>query len=335
VLGHGLIRAKTVAFRQLASMIAAGVTLSEALSVISQRCSEPRLRRSLQRAAKATSEGQRLSEVFAKEPDLYPPVTMAMIEAAETSGRLEEVLSRLADYYERDYQLRMMLSRETFYPKLLALGIILIPTAGAAIRIWLLKNAAAAVVYLLTRLLFWALVLLLPGLAIWAVWKSLAQSETGRASLDRLKLRVPLLGKVVYKLAMARFARALAALYGGGVTMARALRLAGEATANAALREIADRAAEQVQTGTSLTEAMANSGLRDDMMLSMLRTGEQTGELEGTMLHIAEYYEDEAQTAARQMAVAIVPIAVVIAGIVVALMVVQFYVGQLYGPLLK
>lgn len=334
MLGHGLIRAKTAAFRQLSSMISGGVSLSEALAVISERCGDARLGKSLLRASKATSEGKQLSAIWAKEPELYPPLTLAMIEAAETSGRLDEVLGRLADYYERDYQLRMMLSRETFYPKLLLLAVIFIPEMGNTVRIWIMESGLAALAYLVKRLLFWGLVGTIPALAIWAAWRSMSKSETGRAAMDQLKLRIPLIGKVVYRLAMARFSRTLATLYAAGVSMSKALRLAGEATANARLRQIADKAAAKAQAGTGLTTAMAEAGLADNMVLSMLRTGEHTGDLEETLTHVAEYYESEAETAAKQMAVAIVPVAVILAGLVVGAMVLQFY-GQLYGDLLQ
>lgn len=335
MFGHGLIRAKTAAFRQLAAMIAGGVSLSESLAIIAERCGDPRLAKSLMRASRETSSGKPLSSIFAQEPDLYPPLTIAMLEAAEQSGRLDEVLGRLADYYERDYQLRLMLSRETFYPKILALGIIFIPLLGNTVRIWITSTGREAFAYILKYVFLYALVLAVPVAAFWATWQSLRKSETGRASLDGAKLKLPLIGKVVHRLAMARFGRTLATLYSGGVPMSKAVRLAGEAMANAKLRQITDAAADKIQTGTGLTEALAESGLSDTMLLSMLRTGEQTGDIEETMNHVASYYEDEAETAARQIAVAIVPVAVIIAGIVVGFMLFQFYGQQLYGELLN
>jgi type IV pilus assembly protein PilC len=316
-------------------MISSGVGVSEALAVIAERCSDPRLRKSLRRASMLTSQGKPLSVVMAEEPQIYPPLTVAMIQAAEQSGRLDEIFGRLAEYHEREYQLRMMLSRETFYPKVLLLAIIFIPTLGNAVVKWLTESTWAAVAYFIRSLLLYALIAALPAAALWAVWRSLRRSETGTAAIDSLKLKIPLIGKVVYRLGMARFARTLATLYAAGVSMAHALRLSGEATANAHLKQIAYRAADGVQTGGGLTEALSKAGLDDTMVLSMLRTGEHTGDIETTMVHVAEYYEDEAQTATKQMAVAIIPIAVIIAGIAVGAMMLRFYVGQLYGGLVN
>lgn len=327
MIGHGLIRAKTATFRQLSSMISGGVSLSEALQVVARRAGHPKLRDSLQKAAEATAKGERLSQVLGGYPDLYPPLTLAMVQAAERSGRLHEIFRRLADYHEREYQMRLMLSRETFYAKVLILAIVFIPLGGNALKIWVVTGLGAAVAYFVKRLLLYGAIAALPALGIWMVWRALRSSEAGSAGIDEFKLRVPLVGKVVRLSALARFARSLATLYAAGVSMSEAVQLAGDATANARLREQAYRAADLVKTGTGITEALKQTGLSDELTLSMLRTGEQTGNLDETMDHLAQYYEDESITAARQMAVAIVPIVVIIAGIIVAFMLLQFYTG--------
>ncbi len=329
-----MVREKAAAFRQLASMVAAGVSLSEALAAVSERTSHRSLKASLHACAEATAKGERLSEQLEQYKNIYPPLTVAMVRAGERSGRLEEIFKRLADYYERDYHLRLMLSRETFYPKVLLLAIIFIPLGGAAIRIWVLEGLCPAVAYFFSRTLLYGAIAAVPALAIWFAWRALRSSKVGSAFIDAVKLKIPLIGKVIRRLALARFARALATLYGAGVAMDEALELSGAAMANSSLSEKAYQASEAVKHGTGLTDALANAGLTDSLTISMLRTGEQTGNLEDTMVHLAEYYEDEAATAIRQMAIAIVPVAVIIAGIVVAIMLLNFYLGyarQLIG----
>jgi type II secretory pathway component PulF len=331
LFGDRLLREKTAAFRQLATMLAAGMTLAEALSVLSARVHEPRLRAFFVRAARQASGGRRFSDILAEYPQLFPPLNLAMVQAAEHSGRIEEIFNRLADYHEQEYRVRLMLSRETFYPKVLAAAIFIIPVAGNAIVRWLTEGTGAAIISILRALALLALVGGIPALALYLAYRSLARSEAGRAALDDVKLRLPLLGKVVHRSAMARFSRALATLYRAGVAMDKSLELAGDAAANARFRVVAREAAGLVRHGSSLGDALVAAGLADEMVLGMVRTGEQTGNLDETMDHIAAYYEDEAATATRQMAVAIVPVAVIVAAIVVGVMVLRFYTGLYAG----
>jgi len=331
LFGDRLLREKTAAFRQLATMLAAGMTLAEALSVLSARVHEPRLRAFFVRAAGQASGGRRFSDILAEYPQLFPPLNLAMVQAAEHSGRIEEIFNRLADYHEQEYRVRLMLSRETFYPKVLAAAIFVIPVAGNAIVRWLTEGTGAAVISILRALALLALVGGIPALALYLAYRSLARSEAGRAALDDVKLRLPLLGKVVHRSAMARFSRALATLYRAGVAMDKSLELAGDAAANARFRVVAREAAGLVGHGSSLGDALVAAGLADEMVLGMVRTGEQTGNLDETMDHIAAYYEDEAATVTRQMAVAIVPVAVIVAAIVVGVMVLRFYTGLYAG----
>lgn len=331
LFGDRLLREKTGAFRQLATMLATGMTVAEALSVLSTRVQEPRLRAFFVRAAREAGTGRRLSDILRDHPHLFPPLNLAMIEAAEHSGRIEEIFNRLADYHEQEYRVRLMLSRETFYPKVLAAAIFLIPVAGNAVVKWLTEGSGAAIISVLRACALLGLIGGLPALALYLAYRSLARSDAGRAAIDDFKLRVPLIGKVVHRAAMARFSRALATLYRAGVAMDRSLELAGAAAANARFRAIAHEAAQQIRHGEGLGDALVAAGLTDRMVLSMIRTGEQTGNLDETMDHVAAYYEDEAATATRQMAVAIVPVAVIVAAIVVGVMVLRFYTGLYAG----
>ncbi|MBC7287342.1 MAG: type II secretion system F family protein [Armatimonadetes bacterium] len=307
------------------------MTIVEALRVLAGRTSDYRLRAFFRRAAEQTAAGRRLSEIMREHGTLFSPLALAMVEAAEHSGRLDEILQRLAEYYEHEYEVRLMFSRETFYPKVLGAAILLIPLGGQAIAKWLTESTAAAVLFVMKWLALYALIGGIPALALWVLYRSVSSSQQGRRAIDQLKLRLPVIGKVVHRSALARFSRALGALYGAGVSMAKALELAGDATANAVLRETAYRAAGMTSTGAGLSRALSDSGMTDDLVLSMISTGEQTGNLEETMNHVAGYYEAETRTAIRQLAVAMVPAAVILAAVVVGAMVIRFYTGLYSG----
>jgi type IV pilus assembly protein PilC len=326
---NALIREKATLFRQLATMVSAGLTISEALSTLQTRTQDARLRAFLVSAAKAVMAGDKLSDEVARHPDLFPPLTHAMIEVAEESGRLDELFDRLAGYHERDYQIRQMISRETLYPKVLALAILFIPLGGNVMARWLTVGFLSAFLLFFEVLLLYALFLGLPAFLLWRAYVTLSQTEAGRDRIDLFKLRIPVIGKIVLRSSLARFSRALAALYACGLPMDRSLRLAGGAAANAHIRGIAETAAWHVKDGESVTVALVNAGLTDDLVLSMVRTGEQTGNLDDTVDHVADYYESETETAIRQLTVIAGVACILIAAIVVGVIVIRFYTGLL------
>ncbi len=334
MIGHGFLREKTAAFRQLATLISSGVELSRALDTIAARVGDPRLRRAFREASKHTSTGGRLSEVLARYPRLFSQLTVTMVEAAEKSGRLDEIFRLIADYHEAELHLRTTISRETFYPKVLMAAVLFIPVGAQALIRWIMGNVRDAIAYLVLAVLKIAAAVSLPLLAIWLVWRAVRASEAGGQAIDRLKLSVPVIGKLVHRWAMARFARALSTLFAAGVPISEALELAGMAAANSVIQRAALQAAERVKTGESIGDSLQSCGLADRLVLDMIRTGEETGRLDETLVKAAEYYEDEAMTTARQLTVLIVPVSVIIMGIVVGYMALRFYMGY-YGGLLS
>ncbi len=328
---NALIREKATLFRQLATMVSAGLTISEALSTLQARTQDARLRAFLVSASKAVMAGEKLSDEVARHPELFPPLTHAMIEVAEESGRLDELFARLAQYHERDYSIRQMISRETLYSKVLGLAILFIPLGGNVLARWFSVSFLSAFLLFAEVLLLYVLFLGVPAFLAWRAYVTLSQTQAGRDRIDLFKLRVPVIGKIVLRSSLARFSRALAALYACGLPVDRSLRLAGDAAANAHIRGIAEAAAWQVKDGVALATALIHAGLTDDLVLSMVRTGEQTGNLDATVDHVAEYYEAETETAIRQLTVIAGVACIVIAGIVVGVIVIRFYSGLLGG----
>jgi type IV pilus assembly protein PilC len=328
---NALIREKATLFRQLSTMVSAGLTISEALSALQMRVQDARLRTFLASASKAVMDGAKLSDEVARYPDLFPPLTHAMIQVAEESGRLDVLFDRLAGYHERDYSIRQMISRETLYPKVLGLAILFIPLGGNVIARWLTVGGLSAFLLFVEVLFLYILFLGVPAFLAWRAYVTLSKTQAGRDRIDLFKLRIPVIGKIVLRSSLARFSRALSVLYACGVPVDRSLRLAGDAAANAHIRGIAETAAGQVKDGTALTTALLHAGLTDDLVISMVRTGEQTGKLDETVDHVADYYEAETETAIRQLTVIAGVVCILIAGIVVGVIVIRFYSGLLGG----
>jgi type IV pilus assembly protein PilC len=285
------------------------------------------LRSALKAIGPKVSGGKRLSEIARSYPGQFPNLAIAMIEAGETGGRLDTMLVRLAQYAEREVSLRALIARETFYPKILLLAVLLIPLA-APVAIAAIQGSTGAAIGILFKWLFiYALALGLPALAITMVVRSYGKTTAGRRSIDAFKLRLPVLGKVIHRVAMSKFCRALAALYDAGVPITQALRLAGDATGNARLQSTAVLATPIVERGGKLSEGLGRAGMLDDLVLRMLQTGEESGHIDEMMDKVADYYEAESETAIKQMSLLVVPFAVVVAGIVVVLILAKAYMG--------
>lgn len=321
-----------MAFRELATLIGAGISIMQALSDQLRRPMSHPFRRFFQTASKRVSGGERLSVVMRDHGGMFSAISIALIEAGEVSGRLDLMLSDVASYLERELELRRMIARETFYAKILVAAALLIPLAARCIVAWLMQGLLAAIVVLLKTLLGYLIIGGVPLLALYIVYAHIASTRTGKNNIDAMKLRVPVIGGIVQKVALAKFARAYAALYDAGVSPAKAVPLAAQACGNRHLASGFEAAAARVEQGIPLSEALVGTPISDSLLVRLLATGEQTGNVDAMMLKAAEHYEDEAHTQIRRLAVAIVPVVVIITGIVVCLMVLRFYVG-LYGSL--
>lgn len=327
------VQEQAVVFRELATLVGAGISLVETLGELSRRPLSPPMRDFLSTAQTYVSHGKKLSEAMRNQPGRFSELTISLVEAGEEGGRLEDMLRDAAHYLERDVELRRMVSRETFYPKVLIAACLFIPLGARVIIAAVTGSASAAFATLLGGLLLYAVIGGLPALAIYALYRSAARSETGRDTIDAVKLRLPLLGGVIERLSLLRFARALGALYAAGVSYPKAVGLAADAAANRCIGSEVRAAIPRVEKGTPLSEALETSRLRGSLVLRLLSTGEKTGNVDEMVFKAADHYADETETQIKRMAVMITPIAVILMGIVVCLMMAQAY-GGYFGALL-
>ncbi|MFO8081922.1 MAG: type II secretion system F family protein [Armatimonadota bacterium] len=330
MFGTAQARERAEVFGGLAAMVNAGVSIGESLTSVAEDMRPSPMQRALMQVGHAVSGGEPLGASLERHPDVFSPLTIAMIRVGESGGRLAEALRNVADYFERDFKLRSLLRRELTYPLILVIAILFIPLVGNMVRLWITESFGAALAAGAGQLFIYLVVLGVPAVLIGLLVRSLRQSRQGRERLDRMKLSIPLIGNVLRKLALARFCRALASLYSAGVLPGTALRLAGQASGNAVVERELGGKASAVEAGESLADALEGSALMPGTVIRMLKTGEQTGDVDAMAHNVAEHLEMETETSIKQMAVSITPVAVVIAGIIVALMVLGFY-ANLYS----
>ena len=327
------IEQKATFFRELATLVGAGVTVGMSLTTLREQVPPGRLKMAVIEGAHKAQGGHPFSEVMVRYSDVFTPVEVALVRVGEEAGHLDRLLAQIASYLEQEYSLRQMISRETFYPKIVFGALIAFPTVVPAIIATFVMGPGAGFVVLLKGIIR-LLVMVMLALGAYALVRYMIRSNSTFAnSWDLLKLNLPVLGPVIRRLALARFSRGLATLYDAGVGMPQAVSLAADLTGIPAMRGPMQAAAVKLESGASASEVLAEVPYMDDMALRMLRTGETTGSVDAMMLRVAEHFEEASGSSLRRMTTLIMPVATIIAGIFVLILAVQVYGGYLSSAL--
>ncbi len=289
--------------RSLATLVGAGIPLYQALDTASRQNHAPVVAEALRRAADRVLEGGRMSEVLARYPHVFSVLHVEMLRFAEEAGKIDTILALLADYAEQEVRLRQLVSRLTIYPKLLAFVAYMIIGSGFyngsaffAISLWVISGDTNR--YLMDTLGVLAVFAVLVFLAV-AVFRVLLFSRPAVArAYEQLKMALPGVGGCSRRFAFARFGRALGATYEAGIPIFSAIRIAGDACGNATIRQAMQDIVTYVERGATLSQAFGATGVFPGMVLQMLGTGEQTGNVDAMMYKVAEYLEGEAETKA-------------------------------------
>lgn len=321
------IRAQALFFRQLATMLQAGMAIGEALDNVARQRGMGRLQGFALRAAEHIRAGGMLSQILAQYSGLFSKMQIGLVRAGETGGMLDSMIERIATYLEREMALRHKFSRSTFYPKILLVFILVVPIfvpeakriidGGAPVVIAILRAKVlpialwVAAIYILLKL-----VLTLPGARL--VW-------------DTFKLAVPVVGGVTNKLAMSRFSMTLSVMYSAGVPLAQAVELSADAMGNEVLRRAVLHTAPQIRAGGHLSEALGRTRRIPEMVLGMISTGERTGSLNQVLDKVSEYYDNEAETTIEKLGYVLFVLLILAAGIAVAFIVIGFYTKYASG----
>lgn len=313
-------------YRQLYTLLNSGVGIFQALEMLSApgQTTNPELRKVVQAIGKHVLQGGRFSEVMRRYPWLFDKMQIRMVEAGEAGGMLVDIFRRLADYLEREWEVRQDIKRKTLYPKLV-LGLLLLV---------LPVNMPLTLEGYLSGLGFIALTVVGIGIPLFLFNRVFLTSVSGREFYDQVKLAFPVIGPLVRKLAAARFARTLAALYGAGVPIASAVGLAGESSGNYMLEQHSARSVAAIERGVSLAQVLGGSRFFPPMFTGMVQTGETSGNLDTMLDKAADYYESESRHATTQLVVALGVLLLVIVAICVGFKLVDFY-SKMYGGMLN
>ncbi|MBN1507838.1 MAG: type II secretion system F family protein [Sedimentisphaerales bacterium] len=291
--------------RQLANLLAAGVPLSRALSILSREASRPAAAKLWATIHDQVAGGASLADAFAHHPRVFSPVYVAMVRAGETGGFLDVVLEQIATFRSREQDLRGKVTSALIYPMILSVlagGILIflltyfIPRFSQMFAEFggslpALTKGIVAVSRLVVR--YWFVLVLAAALAVFGIQRALAREE-GRRILERLVLQSPLFGRAVARFALVRFCRMLGTLIEAGVPLVAALRVAKEAIGNQVLADTVDVAIDDVQRGMPLARSLESCRvLFPASVIEMVSVAEESGRLDKELTRLAAAYEQE------------------------------------------
>ncbi len=314
--------------RQTATLLASGLQLVQSLNALIDQLEKSPLKRVIIKVRDQVNAGHSFAESLKGFPRIFPPLYTNMIEAGEAAGALDVVLERLADLTEKNVKMRNHIRSVMVYP-------LLVGFIGVAVIVFLLVNVVPTItsifaetqqalplptVILLSvsdfvRGYWWALILIAAGLyLLFNFWKN---GRRGRMVIDRLKLRLPLLGPLVRKIAVVRFSRTLATLVSSGAPLIESLRIVGSIVNNTVIASAIGDAIEAIRAGQSIAGPFRKSRIFPPIVVHMIAIGEASGSLEPMLEKIAQSYEDEVDTTVSALTSLLEPIMIVIMGVVV------------------
>ncbi|NLW17208.1 MAG: type II secretion system F family protein [Firmicutes bacterium] len=316
--------------RQLGVLYGAGVPILPALTAIRQQQGEQSpLGVALSRVEEHLIGGDSLALAL-RENGAFPPILVNMVAAGEVGGTLDEALLRAATYFEREHEIGEKVKSALTYPKfvaLVALGITWFLLASVVPNFATIFSTYNMELPAITRLMLsvsrflvdWSWLLLTVAIALFLLFKQWSASAGGRTWLDKLSLRLPLLGKLVTMNALSRFCRTLATLLRSGVDMVSALELAEQTVDNAVYSRAVQKATAGIGQGSRLADELERSGLFPPMMLHMVHVGESSGALDSMLNQVADFYDQDLKTLTERLGKMIEPIVLLVMALVVGL----------------
>lgn len=321
--------------RQLSAMLSAGIPITRAIVTLSKQTQNKTLASALDSIAKNIESGMNLTDAFAKYPKIFNTLYLAMLKAGEVGGLLETTLMRLSNQLHKDKKLKDDIKAATSYPKMvgsfafvifLAMMVFLVPTFESYIPNPDKIPAMSAFVFgisksIRTQYFIWILAFVVLVFLIY----SFAKSKAGHDFWENIKLKIPVFGNIMLKVIIARFSRTLSTLVEGGIPIIQALRTAGPTSGSDLVAQVVDNAIVKIEEGQGIAEPFEESKLFPPMFTHMVAIGEESGTLSKMLDKIAEFYEEDVETASKSLSSILEPIILVVVALMVGGMLISLY----------
>ena len=314
--------------RQFVSITQAGVPMKEALQMLSEQTENKWLKRAISEVLLNVEKGNTLADSMRSQPDIFPPMLVNMVEAGEQSGSLEMAFSRMAVHFEKEAKLKATIKKATIYP------IILVIAAIGVIAVMLLFvipifidmfadldiEMPAITMFVMNSSKWmtshWYVVLaIIVGVVV--AYKLIYRTTQGRLTIDRIKMKMPLFGKLTVKTACSQFARTMSTLLMSGISTIDALETTSKIVNNIHYTNAMLKAREEVMKGVPLSEPLEASGIFPPMVYHMTGIGEETGNVEEMLEKMADYYDEEVEMTTQSVLAAMEPIIILFMALII------------------
>ncbi len=332
------VRTKSIVIftRQLATLISAGLPLVKSLRTLHEQFEKSQLKEIIRNIADEVEAGSNFSEALSRYPKAFPEIYINMIKAGELGGMLEEILKRLADFLEKQQRLREKIKSALMYPCfvllvaaliLIMLMVFVIPTftnmfaeLGGALplptRILILSSEIIRRGWFILIGVFFACIIF---------YKILMKDRNKRFFADKIKLKLPIIGGLVRQIAVARFSRTLGTLLSSGVPILGALLTVKDTVGNEAISRAIALLHDSIKEGESVAAPMEASRVFPPLVVKMVNIGEETGQLDKMLVHIADNFEEEVDIAVSGLTALLEPLLIVLMGLVVGFIVISMF----------
>lgn len=318
--------------RQLSSMITTGLTLIEALQILKQENTKPQMQKVIENLIASISEGSSFSSALENHKKIFSEVYIALIKAAESSGLLDKVLERLAENLEKIDDLKKRVRGALFYPVivLIAIGVVItimnifiIPQLGKLYESLNLKLPLSTQIVLAFSKLFTTFYpLIIPAfIVLFFLFKQLQKTELGIDTVDRVKLRIPVLGGIIRLTAIDEITRTLSLLIGAGTSILEALNITKNVSGNIYYKDAIRKSTLLVEKGVPLSMAFAQQQIFPPIVIQMTKVGETTGKIDENLLRVSEYFERDLDIQVKTLTTSIEPFLIVVLGVIVGFLV--------------
>ncbi|MEC2159852.1 type II secretion system F family protein [Virgibacillus halodenitrificans] len=314
--------------RQYATLIHAGISISDATKTMIMQTGNYALRTALTDMDKQLDQGQALSKAAARHPKVFPSLLVNMIYAGEASGKLDDILNQMADYYEKEYRNKQKIISALLYPAVVGivtlvlsifLLVFIVPQFVTMFRSFG-EDIPAYTKFVLSLSewagLFWWLVPVL-GVLGFILYKSFIQYDSFRYRIDVGKLKFPFIGVLVHKGALVRMTQTLSTLVNSAVPILEAVGITEKVVGNRVIEEVLVKARDSLEVGESITEPMKKHWAFPALIIQMIQIGEKTGTLDHMLTKAAEFYEEEVEQLSNRIKTLIEPLMIIILTVIV------------------
>ncbi len=309
--------------RLLSTLLCAGVTLPEALVALTDQVESNRFKNILSDVGSRVNEGSSLADALANHPKVFSNLYLNMVRAGEASGSLETVLIRIAEFMDQQEELRGKVTTAMFYPiamGVVGVGVVTLLMVKVVPTITEIFEGQGAELPFSTRTLiaasnfvigYWWLIIMAAIGVVWLFrrWKA---SEAGRLIWDTFVLRLPIVGGLVRRVAVARFARTLSTMLASGVQLLQALDIVRTLLGNVVLEKVLTQARDEIREGEGIAPALKRSGQFPPLVTHMIAVGERSGQLEQMLTDVSDTYDREASVAITRMTTVLEPVMIVL-----------------------